>query len=55
MTGRVRPADRWRVEAEFRRRLALAFASADVHPTRRLVATGPTGGDARPADDRPLR
>jgi small conductance mechanosensitive channel len=37
MSGRVRPADRWTVAAELRRRLAAAFAEADVVPNRRPV------------------
>lgn len=55
MSGRVRPTDRWTVEAELRRRLAMAFASADVHPSRRIVTAPAPAADPRPGDDRPLR
>jgi small conductance mechanosensitive channel len=43
MSGKVRPADRWAAAAELRRRLAVAFAEADVVPNRRPVgAPSPT-------------
>jgi small conductance mechanosensitive channel len=37
MTGRVRPQDRWAVQAELRRRLAEAFAREGIQPNRRAA------------------
>ena len=38
MTGRVLPADRWRVAAELRRRLSIALAENGITPNRRSMA-----------------
>jgi moderate conductance mechanosensitive channel len=42
MSGRVRPADRVRVDAELRRRLAMALAAADIQPNQQLMPAAAT-------------
>jgi len=48
MTGRVLPADRWRVAAELRRRLSIALADSGITPNRRsMAASVPETGRGR--------
>ena len=43
MSCRVVPEDRWRVAAELRKRVAMAFTTAGIQPNRRTGAAAPPG------------